>query len=337
MSLGRVVMQAMKPFLMVAGRQIALLNAIKEYLEREFIDHAVLVDPGPFDLLNTAMNAIVGRTIFVIDQDLGEISGIEVAKILKRKFRYGAEFLILIKGDDHTSAVEAVDADFQFFCKDPPPEGEPYNLGGLLKALVLSLERKLNKDTLDLLTGVYTRRQALEIWKKDFLQVQKKRLTVGYVFADLNYFGLINKVIGDHEGDLLLAKFAECLRRSVLTSDDIICRQGGDEFLVILVNVTRAEVLRFIQNVEGYIANIHVTLEGLPVPLSAALGHSLLRFENLQSDDPHEVLKHGARLAARNMRIRKRAVHAEILSGPYGDGIQELIRRSKALELEAER
>ena len=325
-------MQTMKPFLMVAGRQIALLNAIKEYLEKEFIDHTVLVDPGPFDLLHTALNTLIGRAIFILDQDLGEVSGIETAKILKKQFRYGAEFIILIERDDHASAIEAVGCDFQFFCKDPPPDGEPYNLGGLLKALILSMERKLNKDTVDLLTGVYTRRQALEIWRKDFLRVQKRRLTVGYVFADLNYFGLINKVIGDHEGDFLLTKFAECLRRSALTSDDIICRQGGDEFLIILVDVSRADVLKFIQRVERHTSSITVDLQGLPVPLSAAIGYSVVPFESLHSREPHEVLKHGARLAARSMRKQKAARHVDILSGPFGGGIRELLKRSKTLE-----
>ncbi len=325
-------MKPTNPFLMVAGRQIALLNAIKEYLEKEFIDHTVLVDPGPFDLLHTALNTVTGTAIFILDQDLGDVSGIESAKILKKQFRYSAEFIILVERDDHASAIEAVNCDFQFFCKEPPPGGELYNLGGLLKALILSMERKLSKDTVDLLTGLYTRRQALEIWRKDFLRVQKRRLTVGYVFADLNHFGLINKVIGDHEGDFLLTKFAECLKRSALSSDDIICRQGGDEFLIILVNVSRADVLAFIQNVKRQSSSITVDLQGLSVPLSASIGYSVVPFENLHSREAHEVLKHGARLAARSMRKQKVIDHADILNGPSGDGIRELLKRSKTLE-----
>ena len=327
------MISSLKPFLVVVDREIAFLDKAKKFLEREFLEYPILIDPGPIDAIHTALTAVTGKAIFILGHDLGDMTGIAVAKVLKENFRYDAYYVLLTPNDDHELFAKAYEADLHPFAKEPPDGGEPYNLGRLFKAFVLHAERELNRDTTDLLTGAYTRRQALEIWRKDFVQAKKNRTTTGYVYVDVNYFGAINKVLGDHEGDILLARFADCLRRGALSADDIICRQGGDEFLVILMNTSRAAVLRFIRNVEEFATEIVISYGGMSMSLSAAFGYVVIPYNKLHKNDAHQTLKGGATVAARQMRADKVRKHASIMRGPCATLVSLLIQKAKEMEV----
>lgn len=67
---------------------------------------------------------------------------------------------------------------------------------------------------------------------------QGKRFTV--MFLDIDRFKLINDSLGHTVGDGLLQAVAACLVRAARSSDTV-CRQGGDEFVILLPDVERAE------------------------------------------------------------------------------------------------
>ncbi len=87
--------------------------------------------------------------------------------------------------------------------------------------------------TTDSLTGLLNRGSGLLLFGKQ-LQLSKRnnsRLTICYV--DVNGLKTINDTYGHHEGDEALKLVAQFLRQS-LRKVDIICRLGGDEFLLVL-------------------------------------------------------------------------------------------------------
>ncbi|BCB02148.1 DUF4084 domain-containing protein [Bacillus sp. KH172YL63] len=60
------------------------------------------------------------------------------------------------------------------------------------------------------------------------------------LFIDLDRFKFINDTLGHHIGDLLLIAVADILKK-IVGEDNIVSRQGGDEFMILLMNTSKEE------------------------------------------------------------------------------------------------
>lgn len=319
-----------KPFIHLVETDPDYADVAKEWLEREF-QYTVLVDPGAIHAMSTAYEKITGKTIFIIAHDASDVGGVRLVKAFRERFRYPAYFIVLIPRDDHKMAAEVLRHDAEPFSKEPPEGGPPYNLGEYFKERILFGEREMNKQSIDQLTGAYLRGQALEMWKKDFLNAKKKRKSTAFIYLDLNYFAAINKAVGEPEGDEYLRKFGKCLL-DVADSDDIVCRQGGDEFLLILPEseqlTASARAERFVTLLRKEVSAVMVNALGMKMPLSFSAGCHVMQARYL-GNDPHDALKKASKNANDQMGQHKRKMHSEIMRGPFGPTVRKLLEELK--------
>ena len=93
--------------------------------------------------------------------------------------------------------------------------------------------------TIDLLTGSLNR-NAMNNRVSQFDNIKDDSVkSVGILFADLNGLKYVNDNSGHLEGDRFLKKAAAVLRQIFV--DDEIYRAGGDEFMVLALNVNEEE------------------------------------------------------------------------------------------------
>ena len=95
------------------------------------------------------------------------------------------------------------------------------------------VDRGLELSVIDPLTGLYNRRYMLErlqLWMQRS-GVDEKPLSI--VAFDIDHFKAVNDKFGHEAGDKVLQNFAERLRTNV-RPQDIACRPGGEEFLLIM-------------------------------------------------------------------------------------------------------
>lgn len=139
-------------------------------------------------------------------------------------------------------------------------------------------DRKRAEDALrviafeDPLTGLANRRALQDRWAQEASRAEPVEAAI--LVLDLDGFKDVNDRLGHDAGDEVLMGVADRLRRSV-RQDDLVCRIGGDEFVVLLPDV------RFPAQVEGICGRIDAALRApfqvgrQRVQLGASTGASL--------------------------------------------------------------
>jgi diguanylate cyclase (GGDEF)-like protein/PAS domain S-box-containing protein len=120
----------------------------------------------------------------------------------------------------------------------------------LAEAEVQKLQEELREQAVrDPLTGLYNRRYLDETMGRELVRAARYGHPIGIVMCDIDHFKAINDTHGHLVGDEVLRVFAELLRKNSRGSD-IVCRFGGEEFLLLLPDMPpdvahqRAEQLR---------------------------------------------------------------------------------------------
>lgn len=94
----------------------------------------------------------------------------------------------------------------------------------------------------DVLTGLPNRLLLRDRFDFAVAQAERDHCKVAMLFLDLDNFKQINDSLGHAMGDRLLVAMAERLR-GCLRESDTICRQGGDEFIVLMGGLTDVDVV----------------------------------------------------------------------------------------------
>ena len=109
------------------------------------------------------------------------------------------------------------------------------------------LNRLHRLSTMDMLTGVLNRNAMNNRIDSIGSEKTEDKHTLGVVFADLNGLKTTNDNDGHQAGDLLL-KNAAMVLQNVFIGDEIY-RAGGDEFLVLVPDITREDLQKKIERV----------------------------------------------------------------------------------------
>ena len=121
----------------------------------------------------------------------------------------------------------------------------------------------------DPLTGLENRRSIQRTMEH---RIMAKRVFC-VAMLDLNGFKQVNDLFGHAAGDDLLKQFAEELRAN-MSSRDVVCRWGGDEFVVVM-DCTMAEASQRIERLHKWAAGdytVRCTTGNHKISLSAAIG-----------------------------------------------------------------
>jgi len=114
----------------------------------------------------------------------------------------------------------------------------------------LKLREALRRQSIrDPLTGLFNRRYMEETLERELSRAARKELSVALLMCDIDHFKRFNDTFGHQAGDVLLRALGDFLSQRT-RGQDVACRYGGEEFVIILVEspldaaIKRADIFR---------------------------------------------------------------------------------------------
>ena len=127
---------------------------------------------------------------------------------------------------------------------DYAPDGSPARVVGMVQDISTRKQMELQLQALassDTLTGLANRHQGSTFLKSQGELCQRLGLPLGLAFIDIDNFKGINDVYGHLTGDRVLQQVGQAVKGAVRGSD-LVCRWGGEEFIVIAPNTTTGQM-----------------------------------------------------------------------------------------------
>jgi len=140
-----------------------------------------------------------------------------------------------------------------------------YFVGTRLREIHDLNQRLRQAISFDPLTGAHTRTNFHS------RVAQLRRGPMSLIIADIDHFKAINDRFGHQAGDTALCQFALRLKRNC-REDDIIARFGGEEFVVLLHNVSLADAQAAAERLCAKLREAPIVLNGQAHHLTASFG-----------------------------------------------------------------
>ena len=171
-----------------------------------------------------------------------------------------------------------------------------------------SLNAQLREQAVrDPLTGLHNRRYLEQTMKRDISRARRTRESIVVAVIDVDHFKSVNDTHGHAVGDRVLVRLADVLLSHVRSSD-LVCRVGGEEFVVVMSGgsvkaaLKRAEIWRF-----AFAESVVDGRDGAPVRATISIGIAQFR-------DPAETFAACLKRADEALYEAKRAGRDRIAS-----------------------
>lgn len=151
-----------------------------------------------------------------------------------------------------------------------------------------------DKDKLantDALTGLPNRRFIDSSYIKDSHLYPEEYFPISLLWLDLDNFKRINDTLGHAVGDNVLKHVSACLLDSVRSSD-IVCRVGGEEFIILISQTTLSSGIAIAEKVRDNLERSPFSMENNVVKITASIGI----VEITPNDDFADVMKKADKL-----------------------------------------
>ena len=322
------------------GREVAYVGFFSDITERKAAERESLESERRFrGIVETASDAILSfdesRNILManpaaeemLGYDKGELAGCNLRELIPTKYGDGWE---QIERYGTSGSVPAARSAVELTLLSKSGKEIPVQIsmaekhaGG--KKIVTAILRNVSTQKAmeeelrllsitDPLTQLYNRRHFHSLAQQELDRARRTKAVFSLLLADIDYFKRYNDAYGHVEGDRVLRKTAEILRKN-FRAMDVCFRMGGEEFVVLLPETPAAGAVvaaeRFRKRL--FAAEFRPVPERNPVTMSASIGVSaynegvtvedMLRFSDLAM----YAAKNGGRnrtVSSEDLRIR---------------------------------
>ncbi|NOU14300.1 MAG: GGDEF domain-containing protein, partial [Methylococcaceae bacterium] len=150
-------------------------------------------------------------------------------------------------------------------------EKEKHEIQQFTADLSLANRRLEMMANTDILTGLPNRRYALTRLEQEWETALRFNRPISLLILDLDHFKSVNDSHGHDAGDIVLSHAAKLMKAAARTSD-VVCRLGGEEFLVIATNTDGATAVLLAERIRSAIQTYQPKNIPLAKPVTVSIG-----------------------------------------------------------------
>ncbi len=142
-----------------------------------------------------------------------------------------------------------------------------------------------NLAEIDELTQIHNRKMIRRYFNENLTQLIQNKTTLSITMMDIDYFKDYNDHYGHIKGDSALMAMGDILRSVSHDKDILVCRYGGEEFMMVAINKSKEEMEAIIENIREKLKHLAIPHEksraDKHITLSAGISHgNILSSEN---------------------------------------------------------
>jgi diguanylate cyclase (GGDEF)-like protein len=158
-------------------------------------------------------------------------------------------------------------------------QSELHEINSMLKSKNKEYEIMASTDSL---TGLYNRHKFTELYLSSYTSMIQRDNEMSLILLDIDHYKRVNDTYGHGVGDTVLVQIAHTLLRT-LRNIDIVCRWGGEEFLVLLPTASIDNAKALAQKLKENIETLEIEIAG---SVTASFGISNVE----EGESMHEVV-----------------------------------------------
>jgi len=135
-----------------------------------------------------------------------------------------------------------------------------------------ALQTKLREEVIrDPLTGLFNRRYLEETLDRELSRAGREQSPLSLAMLDIDHFKRLNDTHGHAAGDIMLRSLATLLRDFTRT-EDVVCRYGGEEFVVVLPATSLFHAMQRMEQLRSTVESSQVQHERLVLRGTISIG-----------------------------------------------------------------
>ena len=188
-------------------------------------------------------------SMVLTDYNMPVMNGLELTAEIRKKYKKSDLCIIALSGksDDEEIALFLKSGANDFIKKPFSKEEFLCRINNSIEALE-NIQEITNQAIRDFLTGLYNRRYFFKEADKYFKRAISNNESFSIAMVDIDNFKKINDSYGHDSGDKAIIHLAEILMSETATGD-IVARFGGEEFCILLKNISAEQAIESMQRI----------------------------------------------------------------------------------------
>lgn len=251
------------------------------------------------------LNTTSDISLVLTDYHMPVIDGLELTQEIRKTYTKNDLAIIVMSSDNNeeTTALFLKNGANDYIKKPFSKEELSCRINNTVEALE-NIHAITNHANRDFLTGLYNRRYFFENAVKYFEDAVHNSENFAIAMINIDNFKNIKNDYGHDASEKTINMVADILRANT-SQNDIVARFGGEDFCVILKNITQANALSVFERLREKVQNsVTISDKGEEIRFTVSIGASVNNEDTLEeSVNQADMLLYNAKLGGKNQVV----------------------------------